>query len=52
MTLAERYGTVGELRGELDDGEPAARAHRATRVARLVGVRKGKGLTPAFRVTT
>jgi GTP cyclohydrolase-4 len=23
--LAERYGTVGELRGELDDGEPAAR---------------------------
>jgi GTP cyclohydrolase-4 len=23
--LAERYGTVGELRGELSDGEPAAR---------------------------
>ena len=23
--LAERYGTVGEVRGELDDGEPAAR---------------------------
>jgi GTP cyclohydrolase IV len=23
--LAERYGTVGELRGELDDGEPAVR---------------------------
>jgi GTP cyclohydrolase-4 len=23
--LAERYGTVGELRGELDNGEPAAR---------------------------
>ena len=23
--LAERYGTVGEMRGELDDGEPAAR---------------------------
>jgi GTP cyclohydrolase IV len=23
--LGERYGTVGELRGELDDGEPAAR---------------------------
>ena len=23
--LGERYGTVGELRGELRDGEPAAR---------------------------
>jgi GTP cyclohydrolase I/GTP cyclohydrolase-4 len=23
--LAERYGTVGELRGELDSGEPAPR---------------------------
>ena len=46
--LAERYGTVGELRGELDDGEPAARHTELRAVARLVSVRKGKGLTPAF----
>ena len=32
--VAERYGTVGELRARARERRPAARTHRATRVAR------------------
>ena len=35
--LAERYGTVGELRAELADRRPRSAPHRATRLARRSG---------------
>ena len=34
--IAERHGTVGELRGELDDGRAGRRPHRPRRLARGV----------------
>ena len=34
--LAERYGTVGELRGELANGGHSAAPHRAARLASAV----------------
>ena len=37
--VAERYGTAGELRAELDGGEAAGAPHRAARVARASGRR-------------
>ena len=35
--LAERYGTAGELRGELETGTPVGPAHRAPRLAHRLG---------------